>query len=139
MMLDIRNEIIKVLKNNFPDHKIYGEKVTQGLIRPCFFVDLIPVDIEEINPEMQERSMFVDIQYMSNEDTKAKNLETAETLSRIFTIVEFNNFRIRTTNKRFEIVDGILHYLFDLDFIVLGSQEENTPLIGEINLNKEVF
>lgn len=138
-MLDIRNSIIKELKTSFPDHKIYGEKVTQGLVKPCFFVDLIPIDLVKVNSNLQERSMFVDIQYMSVEDTKVKNLEMAEKLGQMFSLVEFNGFRVRPTNGRFEIIDKILHYLFDLDFKVFGQETETSPLMGEVKLKEEVL
>ncbi|MCM3730069.1 hypothetical protein M3196_00095 [Fictibacillus nanhaiensis] len=139
MMIDIRNEVISILKANFPNHKLYGEKVTQGLIRPCFFIDLIPIDIVKLSPNMQERSMIIDVQYMSLEDTKLKNLEMAETLGQLFTTIEFGEFKAKVSNERFDIVDGILHYLFDLDFIVIGKQEEQIDLIGNINLNEEAI
>jgi hypothetical protein len=139
MMVDIRDSVINVLRSNFPDHKIYDEKVVQGLKRPCFFVDLIPVDIDDSNPNVEEYSMFIDVQYMSKEDNKQKNLEMADELRPLFKILEFKGFRVLPTNKRFEIFDGILHFQFDLDFTLYGKQEDNLPAIGNVNLKKEVL
>lgn len=138
-MLSIRNSVMSVLKANFPDHKIYGEKVTQGLKRPCFFVDLIPIDILKRTPEVQEHSLITDIQYMSLEDTKEKNLEMVDKLGQLFSFVEFNGFRVSVSNERFEIIDGILHYLFDLDFTLYGTRDDNLPMIGDVNIKKEVL
>lgn len=137
-MTSIRDSIVSKLATTFPDHTIYDEKVLQGLKRPCFFVDLIPIDIVKVSPNRQDRSMIVDIQYMSLEDTKTKNLETAELLGQLFSVVEFNNFRVSVSNERYEMLDGILHYLFDLDFILIGGQTETEPNMGEFILNKEV-
>jgi hypothetical protein len=139
MMPSILKSVIQTLKNTYPDHKIYEEKVTQGLKRPCFFVDIIPIALEKESPNRQDRSLIVDIQYMSFEDTKVKNLEMAESLGQLFNSIEFDNFKVNPSNERFEVVDGILHYLFDLDFLVIGSQEDSSDLIGEININREVL
>lgn len=49
MIVDIQHSIIKQLKTNFPDHKVYGEKVEQGLVRPCFFVDILPITFEVLS------------------------------------------------------------------------------------------
>jgi hypothetical protein len=139
MIVDIQHSIIKQLKTNFPDHKVYGEKVEQGLVRPCFFVDILPITFEKINPEMQSQLVTVDIQYMSQEDTKAKNLEMASQLPQIFSYIELpDGKKIRITNEQFETIDGILHYLFDLDFIVKMNVDEGLPMIGQLNLNEEV-
>jgi hypothetical protein len=139
MMIEIRDSVIDVLIKNFPNHKVYDEKVTQGLKRPCFFVDLIPIDMDDSNPNVEEHSMFIDVQYMSKEDTKEKNLEMVDKLRPLYKVIEFNGFRVSPSDKRFEIIDGILHFLFDLDFTLYGKQEENLPTIGNVNLNKEVL
>jgi hypothetical protein len=139
MMVDIRDSVISILKTNFPDHKTYDEKVTQGLKRPCFFVDLIPVDVDDSHPNVEEHSMFIDVQYMSKEDTKEKNLEMIDKLRPLFKILEFSGLRVSSSNKRFETIDGILHFLFDLDFTLYGKQDENLSTIGSVNLNKEVL
>jgi hypothetical protein len=139
MMIEIRDFIIDVLKANFPDHKVYDEKVTQGLKRPCFFVDLIPIDMDDSNPNIEEHSMFIDVQYMSKEDTKEKNLEMVDKLRPLFKIIEFNSLRVSASNKRIEMIDGILHFLFNLDFTLYGKQEDNLPTIGNVNLKKEVL
>jgi hypothetical protein len=139
MMIEIRDYVIDVLLANFPDHKVYDEKVTQGLKRPCFFVDLIPIDMDDSNPNTEEHSMFIDVQYMSKEDTKEKNLEMVDKLRPMFKIIEFNDLRVSASNKRIEMIDGILHFLFDLDFTLYGKQEDNLPTIGNVNLKKEVL
>jgi hypothetical protein len=141
MMVKIRDAIITMLKTKFPTHKVYGEKVVQGLVRPCFFVDLLPVDFIQETPNKQDRSIIVDVQYMSLEDTKLKNLEMAESLGTLFPVITLpDGLSVRPTNGRYEIIDGILHFLFDLDFLVFGNIEDpEVELIGDVNLNREVL
>lgn len=135
MMTQIQRSIMTKLKTEFPTYKIYGEKVEQGLIRPCFFVDLLPIDFEEINSEMHKYLVTVDVQYMSLEDTKAKNIEMIPIIPQLFTYISLTDgTKIQTINGQFEIIDGILHYLFDLEFIARLDIAPTEPLIGEINL-----
>lgn len=136
MIIDVRKSIMKQLKFEFPDHKVYGEKVEQGLQRPCFFVDILPIDVEKFNKEFQKHLITVDIQYMSKEDTKEKNLEMASLFPQVFDYVLLENGnQIKITNEQFETIDGILHYLFDLEFMVKLNIEDDEPMIGEININ----
>jgi hypothetical protein len=141
MMVKIRDAVISILKNKFPNHNIYDEKVVQGLKRPCFFVDLLPIDFNQETPNKQVISIIVDIQYMSLEDTKLKNLEMAESLGTTFPVITLpDGIRIRPKEGRYELFDGILHYLFDLDFLVFGNKEDTEEeLIGKINLDREVL
>ncbi|MCM3599391.1 hypothetical protein M3175_01505 [Robertmurraya korlensis] len=137
-MVKIKDSIVKVLSDTFTDHQVYDEKKTQGLKRPCFFVDIIPVAFEKPTPNQQERSIIVDVQYMSLEETKEENLVMSEELGQMFSVISFDTYKIKPSEERYEIVDGILHYLFDLDFTVYGTQEDSTPMIGQVNLTKEV-
>lgn len=135
MILETKKAILSNLKIAFPDHKLYGEKVVQGLVRPCFFVDIIPIDVEKINSTMQSRSIMVDVQYMSKEDTKQKNLEMSEKLIDVFEKLTLVDNDVNPINKRFEIIDGILHFLFDLDVLIFYKETNTGPLMGQINLN----
>lgn len=38
--VDIKKAINELLKNTFPQIRLYGKEVTQGHIRPCFFVEM---------------------------------------------------------------------------------------------------
>lgn len=137
MILDVKDAIFKKLKSAFPDHKLYGEKVKQGLSRPCFFVDILPIDVNFRNKDMMERSIIVDVQYMSKEDTKEKNQEMSEQLIPLFEALTLPTGDIRLINQRFEILDGILHLLFDIDVLVKidrSSIEEPQELMGELHL-----
>lgn len=134
MILEIKKAIFQKLKQAFPDHTLYGESVKQGLSRPCFFIDILPINVNFINPTMIERSIIVDVQYMSKEDTKQKNLEMSEQLIPLFETLTLPTGEVRPINQRFEILDGILHFLFDLDVLVrIDRSDENNDIMGEIH------
>lgn len=136
MIVSIRDSVISELREQFPEHKIYDEKVLQGLKKPCFFVDLIPVAIEDVTPNLKEYSLFIDVQYMSKGETKHENLIMTENFTKMFNTISFDNLSVNTTDKRFEIVDGILHCIFDLDFKVIGTNTTDAENIGELIHNK---
>lgn len=138
MMIDIRDSVLKEIREKFPNYKIYDEKVLQGLKRPCFFVDLIPVNIERLSPTLKEYSLFVDVQYMSEKETKEEMLIMVDQFETMFNSISFGNLIVQTSNKRFEIVDDILHCLFDLDFTVIGEEIEEAEKIGDLVFNSKV-
>jgi hypothetical protein len=139
MMLALRDAIIGKLKTAFPDHKIYGEKVQQGLKKPCFFITILPGDFTDLSKSMQQREITVDIQYLSEEETNVKNIEMADLLTDLFMKIEFNGLTVNVIEKRFEIVDDILHFFIDLDFIFMLKDTEQHELMQEIIHNKEVL
>ncbi|MGG3210555.1 DUF6838 family protein [Geobacillus stearothermophilus] len=138
-MTAIRNAVIGKLKTAFPDHKIYGEKVEQGLKKPCFFITILPGDVIELNKSMQQREITIDIQYLSEEETNAKNVEMVDSLNDLFRSIAFDGMKVNIVERRFEIVDDILHFFLDLDFIVMLSDAEQHDLMQEIIHNKEVW
>lgn len=139
MMASLRNAVISKLKTAFPDHKIYGEKVEQGLRKPCFFITVLPGDVIELNKLMQQREITIDIQYLSEEETNAKNVEMADLLNDLFRSIAFDGLTVNIVERRFEIVDDILHFFLDLDFIVMLSAAEQQDLMQEIIHNREVL
>jgi hypothetical protein len=139
MMLALRDAIISKLKTAFPDHKIYGEKVEQGLKKPCFFITILPGDFTDLSKLTQRREITIDIQYLSVEETNVKNIEMADLLTDLFKKIEFNGLTVIVIEKRFEIVDDILHFLIDLDFVLMLKDTEQHELIQEIIHNKEVL
>jgi hypothetical protein len=139
MMTALRDAIIGKLKATFPDHKIYGEKVEQGLKKPCFFITVLPGDFSDLNKSMQQREITIDIQYLSEEETNAKNIEMADLLNDLFQKITFDGLTVNVIERRFEIVDDILHFFLDLDIILMLKDTEQHDLMQEIIHNKEVL
>jgi hypothetical protein len=139
MMTALRNAIISKLKTVFPDHKIYGEKVEQGLKKPCFFITVLPGDFIDLGKSMQQREITIDIQYLSKEETNAKNIEMADLLNDLFQKITFDGLTVNVIERRFEIVDDILHFFLDLDIILMLKDTEQYDLMQEIIHNKEVL
>ncbi|GCD83670.1 hypothetical protein PTHTG4_27340 [Parageobacillus thermoglucosidasius] len=138
MMTALRNAIISKLKTVFPDHKIYGEKVEQGLKKPCFFITVLPGDFIDLGKSMQQREITIDIQYLSKEETNAKNIEMADLLNDLFQKITFDGLTVNVIERRFEIVDDILHFFLDLDIILMLKDTEQYDLMQEI-IHKEVL
>jgi len=138
-MLALRDAIISKLKSAFPDHKIYGEKVEQGLKKPCFFITILPSNFSDLSKSMQQREITVYIQYLSTEETNVKNIEMVDILTDLFKQIDFNDLSVNVIERRFEIVDDVLHFFIDLDFILIWKDTEEHELMQEIIHNKEVW
>ncbi|EMI10370.1 phage tail terminator family protein [Anoxybacillus gonensis] len=139
MMLALRDAIISKLKSAFPDHKIYGEKVEQGLKKPCFFITILPGDFTDLSKSMQQREITVDIQYLSIDETNVKNIEMADILTDLFKKIDFNDLSVNVIERRFEIVDDVLHFFIDLNFILILKDTEEHEFMQEIIYNEEVL
>ncbi len=139
MMSSIRKAIFQLLKSEFPTHTLYGEKVPQGLKKPCFFITFLPVSTTKLSKYQQQREVTIDIQYLSQEETNEKNIEMGDMLTDLFQQINFDGYSINVTEMRYEIVDDILHFFIDLNFILLMKDDEPQDYINEVYKNGEAF
>lgn len=135
MIAAIKDSIAAKLKTKFPEYKIYDEFVMQGFKTPCFFIKLIPITTKNLGL-YKEKTITINIQYYSDDETNEKNYSMLEELENIFigTInVSDRNFTIE--NVEHEIVDTILHFMFTLNFVD-GIYTEEGEYGGEIYLKE---
>lgn len=138
MYESFKKSIMRELKKEFNDCTIYGEGVEQGFKRPSFFVSVIPVTNEFTNKNRRERGTMLDIIYFSKKDTHTENLKMMDELCDMFRTLEVEGRTFICKKQRFNIVDGLLHYMFDIDLIEF-ERAEHGEIANEININKEVI
>ncbi|PEL12669.1 DUF6838 family protein [Bacillus sp. AFS017336] len=133
----ILDAIISVLRLNFPAHKIYDEKIQQGFSKPAFFVRILPVANEFTGRYRREKSLIIDITYFGGDDSNLENYKMADDLGDLFQLVRTTQGVFMPRKHRYQIVDGDLHFMFDIDVVEILKEKEG-PVIKEINFNKEV-
>ncbi|WP_407308524.1 DUF6838 family protein [Desulfosporosinus sp. SB140] len=122
--VDIKKSVIDVLKLNVGTVKVVANEEMSGFKPPAFFVQMIPIsDTPYIDYE--EKLLTVNIHYFSAEKTDLANLKMLDQLNMAF----FNNLKIgdRTItlkNKRHQIIDNVLQFKFDLEFLNDVDEEE---------------
>ncbi len=83
---EVREAVIAVLRELFPEHEIYGADTREPVTRPSFKVVLFPAGCDAMCGGSRERSADVDIYYYaSNEqEARAECEEITEALSDAF-------------------------------------------------------
>lgn len=136
-LVDIKKSINNVLKNNFPDVKIYSSDTKEGFNRPAFFTQIVPLtsDYETVN--YTSNRLMVAIQYFSESGTELENLKMDEDLRKAFGMtlkVSQRSFLLR--NIRSEIVDEVLQFKFDLNFFDgVEITKEEYEIMKQLNIN----
>src|SRR5690606_30561176 len=101
-----KKSINNVLKNNFPDVKIYSSDTKEGFNRPAFFTQIVPLtsDYETVN--YTSNRLMVAIQYFSESGTELENLKMDADLRKAFGMtLKVNQRSFLLRNIRSEIVD----------------------------------
>ncbi|NLW92372.1 MAG: hypothetical protein GXY34_12335 [Syntrophomonadaceae bacterium] len=118
---DIRDAVIKAVALTNPAAKIHGEEIQQGFNRPAFYIQLTPEAGNILNPAHRERSILVDIAYFppDNSAQETRDMWTmADSLEQTFKnnlTVGDRVFSLKEPSS--EIVDLVLHFTFNLEFI----------------------
>ncbi len=138
-LVDIKKSINNVLKNNFPDVKIYSSDTKEGFNRPAFFTQIVPLtsDYETVN--YTSNRLMVAIQYFSESGTELENLKMDEDLRKAFGMtLKVNQRSFLLRNIRSEIVDEVLQFRFDIDFYDgIDKTEDNEKATNlEINIKE---
>jgi hypothetical protein len=136
-LVDIKKSINNVLKNNFPDVKIYSSDTKEGFNRPAFFTQIVPLtsDYETVN--YTSNRLMVAIQYFSESGTELENLKMDEDLRKAFgMILKVNQRTFLLKNIRSEIVDEVLQFKFDLNFFDgVEVTKEEYEIMKQLNMN----
>ena len=135
-LVDIKKSINNVLKNNFPDVKIYSSDTKEGFNRPAFFTQIVPLtsDYETVN--YTSNRLMVAIQYFSESGTELENLKMDEDLRKAFGMtLKVNQRSFLLQNIRSEIVDEALQFRFDLHYLAGIEKTEEHEVMKELNIN----
>jgi len=138
-LVDIKKSINNVLKNNFPDVKIYSSDTKEGFNRPAFFTQIVPLtsDYETVN--YTSNRLMVAIQYFSESGTELENLKMDEDLRKAFGMtLKVNRRSFLLRNIRRAIVDEVLQFKFDLNFfdgVEITKTKEEYEIMKQLNMN----
>ncbi|MBB6218661.1 hypothetical protein HNQ80_004835 [Anaerosolibacter carboniphilus] len=124
MTNDIRIGINQALDSNFPGINIYGEEIKQGFNEPCFFVKVLSDSLSREFNRRYRKTVFFDIHYFSDKELKVNEdcCAVAERLYSVLDYIHVGSNCLRSNNKRYEIVDGVLHFFLELETHMLKNQ-----------------
>lgn len=125
MMNELKSKISTMLVEKFPTVTLYDDELEQSFNKPCFFVQILASNqIKELNRRYRCNLSF-DISYLSNKESK--NLDyfnMADSLYKLLEYIEVDKKLYRAVNMKHEITDGVLHFIFQVNFNLLKAFKE---------------
>lgn len=114
----VRYALNAALDAAFPDIRIMGEEIKQGLEPPCFFVRLNePTHTRELGRRYMREHPFV-VRYYGIDRKNEDYYDMAEKLTSALQQIDVNEITVRGIDMRFEIVDEVLHFFVNYNFLV---------------------
>lgn len=113
------NSVTKHLGTTFGNaYHYYVEDVKQGLVKPCFTVDLLVPMMRSKSLVLYDRTMPLVLHYFSDDrkDLKKHLYEMAEQIVECVEYLPFLNTQLRGENISWQIVDDVLQIFVTYKF-----------------------
>lgn len=126
MVNSLLNAVTKQLGTTFgTDYKYYVENVEQGLVKPCFTIDLLLPLQRSKSPILYDRTMPLVVHYFSDSKTNLKQdcYNMAERVLECLEYLPYQNTMIRGEDISWQIVDEVLQIFITYRFTTVMSQE----------------
>jgi hypothetical protein len=130
MVNSVLNAVTKRLGTTFGNgYRYYLENVEQGLVKPCFTVDMLTPLQRSRSPILYDRTMPLVIHFFSDskDDLKKKYYSMGEQTVERLEYLPFKNTTLRGEDISWQIVDDVLQIFVTYRFQTkLVKDEENT-------------
>lgn len=142
---DVKDAITLKLSKEFQENIVYDEHVKQGFAPPAFFVQVIPIGTTRSSLLTKNPTLTIDIQFFPKTECNDDLYDMQEKLENSFISgIQVKNRFITITKTEYGIVDFVLHFQIDLDYLVsireqVKSEDGTFETMKEIHFNKEVF
>ncbi len=127
-LVDIKKAINDLLKDT--GIKTIDNSVKEGFKRPSFFVQILPINgTDLLKSNTYENSYMIEINYFSKEQTQLDNLKMGDTLKKkVLPYINIKNRKLTPRNIRFEDIDGLLSFKFNLKWLDTAEIKEYPPM-----------
>lgn len=131
MVNDIIKGVAKTLGTQFSGVKIYTEAIKQGFVEPCFFILTLEGSETPLLGNRAKRNYSFDVHYFP----KNSHSEMQEVAERLYIALRqfslLNGDLIRSLNAKHEVVDGVLHFIFEVKPII-HYRNETEVIMGTL-------
>lgn len=107
------------------DYHYYVENVEQGLVKPCFTLDVISPTMRSKSQNLYNRTMPLVVHYFSDSKTNLKSdcYSMAERVLEYLEYVPFENSILRGEDISWQITDDVLQIFITYRFTTVMSKE----------------
>lgn len=133
-LLDIKKSINNILKENFPDVKLFANEVEEGFSKPAFFTQLIPISFNYETVNFMRVSLMIVINYYTPKSIEVDNLKMTIALKKAFGMtLKVNDRYLLLENITIDNPDGIMQFKFDLDYYQDIEKIDNHEIMKELH------
>ena len=125
MINDVMDAIAIKLHEVFGDeYEIHKNDIKQGLEEPCFLITLVDSTKENLLNTRSKRLLPFDILFFPDKG-KSQCHSVSDTLMNEFDMIKsVDSVLFRGTKMRSEIVDGVLHFFVNYNYIAMVQEEK---------------
>ena len=106
------------------DYKIYTENVEQFLNPPCFYVELLQSNMQQIVSRRYRLENLFDIHFFTNENEPKNDFRrVADILYDALEYISVESDLVRGLGMHYEIVDDVLHFFVSYNLILIKTLE----------------
>ena len=99
-------------------YTIYTENVEQYLRPPCFYIELVQSSLQQIISRRYKSDNLFDIHFFTDQsEPKSDFRRVADILYDALEYISVENDLMRGLNMHYEIVDDVLHFLVNYNFV----------------------
>lgn len=110
------------------EYEIYQNNIEQGLKEPCFLITLIDSAKENLLNIRSKRLLPFDILFFPN-GGKSQCHEVSDTLMNELDMIKCLDGELFSgTGMRSEVIDGVLHFFVNFNYIAMAESEELDPM-----------
>lgn len=139
-IIDIKNAIVKKLKQAFPECNIYSSRVEQSMKKPCFHLDIVPFESPKVGKYGYHIHYFINCTYFpEKEGVLDENLVAWEKWRKEF----LEPFSLPTEQvitpqeHKCILMEGLYRFSFNVEEIYYVLPEIDVPMFGEVIINTE--
>lgn len=137
---EIHKSIVNKLKSKLPTIKVTSEDVTEGFVRPSFFLSLDEMKASDFMNTSLDRNMTVRIYYFSTtiDKNKVELLKVQDDIQDLFltdNVIKVTDYlSVEIQEIEFSVVDKVLHCYFDVMLSEDYNRVDNTPNMEELEV-----
>lgn len=134
MVNKVLQAVTKQLGESFGNsYKYYIENVEQGMVKPCFTIDVLETSGRSRNAKQYDRTIPLVIHYFNDKQKSLKkdSYDMGEKLSEAIEYLQFEGTFLRGENISYHMVEDVLQLFITYRFRTNRVMDEETPM-GDI-------
>lgn len=138
MISDVYKNVKALLASKYPTLKVYDPSISEGMKKPCFFIEVGNQADERATINFKEREYLATITYLQKDKDGEDNYTKIDEIDTLFGL-KLGTANVRDYRHQFVGEDGnILQIEVELNETQWLDHTDTQPTMNKLNINKEV-